>query len=88
MRKWIVLQPTIDLMFRASYQEILEILLKKAINDFSGNTNCVSTLIKLMDKKNFGQHLLLIVLNELLVYVGVHGLNPIIVVLTFLFHSF
>ena len=88
MRKWKVLQPTIDLMFRTSSQEILEISLKKAINDCSGNTNCVSTLIKLMDKNNFGQHLLLIVLKELLVYVGVHGLNPIIVVLIFFFHSF
>ena len=52
--KWKVVQPLIDLMFRESSQEILEILLKKAINDCSGNTNCVSTLIKLIDKKPFG----------------------------------
>ena len=40
-------------MFRISSQEILEILLKKAINDCSRNTNCVSTLVNLMDKKYF-----------------------------------
>lgn len=44
-----VLKPTIELMFRISSQEILEILLKKAINDCSRNTNCVSILVKLMD---------------------------------------
>ena len=38
-------------MFRAPSQEMLEYLLKKAINDCSGNINCVSSLIKLMDKK-------------------------------------
>ena len=47
--KWKVLKPTIELMFRASSQEILKMLLKKAINDCSRNTNCVSTLVKLMD---------------------------------------
>jgi len=46
---WKVLKPTIELMFRASSQEILKMLLKKAINDCSRNTNCVSTLVKLMD---------------------------------------
>ena len=40
-------------MFRTSSQEILEILLKKAIHDCSGNTNYVYTLVKLMDKKYF-----------------------------------
>ena len=68
-------------MFRALSQEILEVLLKKVINDCLGNTNYVSTVIKLMDKKSFGQHLLLIVLKKLLVYMGLHGLNPITVVL-------
>ena len=52
--KWKFLKPTIELMFRASSQEILEILLKKAIHDCSGNTNCVSTLVKLMDKNTSG----------------------------------
>ena len=47
--KWKFLKPTIELMFRASSQEILKMLLKKAINDCSRNTNCVSTLVKLMD---------------------------------------
>ena len=49
--KWKILLPTINLMFRVPSQEMLDYLLKKAINDCSGNTNCVSTLIKLMDKK-------------------------------------
>ena len=40
-------------MFRALSQEMLDYLLKKVINDCSGNTKCVSTLIKLMDKKTF-----------------------------------
>ena len=40
-------------MFRAPSREMLDYLLKKAINDCSGNTNGVSTLIKLMDKKNW-----------------------------------
>ena len=39
-------------MFRATSQEILEILLKKTINDCSRNTNWVSTLVILMDKKH------------------------------------
>ena len=52
--KWKFLKPTIELMFRAPSQEILEILLKKAIHDYSGNTNCVSTLVKLMDKNTSG----------------------------------
>ena len=51
--KWKMLKPTIELMFRASSQGIMEILLKKARNDCSGNTNCVSTLVKLMDNKYF-----------------------------------
>ena len=51
--KWKILLPTINLIFRAPSQEMLDHLLKKAINDFSGNTNCVSTLIKLIDLKNF-----------------------------------
>ena len=55
-------------MFRTSSQEILEILLKKAIHDYSGNTNCVYTLVKLMDKNISGQRSLLIVWKELLVY--------------------
>ena len=59
--KWKVLKPTIELMFRALPQEILEILSKKAIDDYSGNTNFVSTLVKLMDKTTSGQPLLLIV---------------------------
>ena len=49
--KWKILLPTINLMFIAPSQEMLDHLLKKAINDCSGNTNCVSTLIKFMDKK-------------------------------------
>ena len=59
--KWKVLKTTIESMFRASSQQILEILLKKARNDCSGNTNCVSTLVKLMDKNTSGQRSLLIV---------------------------
>ena len=51
--KWKVLKPTNEFMFRASSNEILEILLKKAINDCSRNTNCVSTLVKLIDNKYF-----------------------------------
>ena len=62
-------------MFRAPSQEMLDILLKKVVNDCSENTNRVSTLIKLIDKKTFGQYMLLIVLKELLVYVDLHALN-------------
>ena len=40
-------------MFRASSHEMLEISCKKATSDCSGNTNCVSTLVKLIDLKNF-----------------------------------
>jgi len=40
-------------MFKAPSQEMLDHLLKKAINDCSGNNNCVSTLIKFMEKKEF-----------------------------------
>ena len=40
-------------MSRALSQETLDHLLKKAINNCSGNNNCVSTLIKFMDKKEF-----------------------------------
>ena len=47
--KWNVLKATIELIFRASSHEILEILCKKEINDYSGNKYCVSTLVKLMD---------------------------------------
>ena len=86
--KWKIFLPTINSMFKAPSQEMLDYLLKKTINDCSGNTNYVSTLIKSMDKKTFGQYLLLIVLKELLVYVGFHGLNAITVVLKFFFNSF
>ena len=47
------LKPTIGVMFRASSHEMLEISCKKATSDCSGNTNCVSTLVKLIDLKNF-----------------------------------
>ena len=49
--KWKILHPTIDSMFRAPYDRILEILFKKAINDGNGNTTCVFSLVKLMKKK-------------------------------------
>ena len=68
-------------MFRAPSQEMLDHLLKKAINDCSGNTNCVSTLIKFMEKQIFGQHISLIVLKEILVYVVLRSLNQITAVL-------
>ena len=86
--KWKVLKPTIELMFRVSSQEISEILLKKTINDCSGNMNCVSTLVKLMDNFFSWQRSLLIVWKELLVYVILQGLSAIIVVLNNLYHSF
>ena len=44
--EWKVLQPA------TPSQGMLDYLLKKAVNECSGNTNCVSTLIKLIDKKN------------------------------------
>ena len=49
--KWKFLKPTIGVMFRASSHEMLEISCKKATSDCSGNTNCVSPLVKLIDLK-------------------------------------
>ena len=51
--KWKFLKPTIGVMFRVSSHEMLEISCKKATIDYSGNTNCVSTLVNLIDLKNF-----------------------------------
>ena len=49
--KWIILHQTIKLLFRTPFDEILAMLFKKVINDCDNNTKCVSTLVKLMEKK-------------------------------------
>ena len=74
-------------MFRAPSQEMLKYLLKKAINDCSGNTNCVSTLIKFMDKKEFWASYIIDSVKGTFDYVVPHALNQITVVLKNLFHS-
>ena len=38
-------------MFRAPCDDMLIMLFKKAINDYNGNTTCVSTIVQLMEKK-------------------------------------
>ena len=75
-----ILYPTINLIFRASSNKILEILFKKAINDCNGNTKYVSTLVKLMERKFTGHRIILITLKKHVGYVVLQGLSLTIVV--------
>ena len=75
-----ILHSTIKLMFRVPSDEILEILFKKAINDYNGNRKCVSALVKVMEKKYYWVCIILITLKEHSGYVVLPGLSPIIVV--------